>query len=319
MGTHFLGSVVRTNLVLFAVAILASPALAQRARITGTIWDNDGVPIPGATVSLTNPERGQTMPDQLSDELGKYSMLGMQTGTWTLNVQKDGYHPTAGQVRVRLTNPPYDVTLERIPNQLELQLGREALEGLDSEAVQAEITEANAYLTGQQWDQAVTVYRSILEKLPMMHDMRMRLGGALRQLEQYDEAIASFEQVLAEDPRQKSQAEAEIGRTRMLMGDFEAAGDALADIAGSTSASREDLYNLGELEFARGDIDAAAVWYEKATGIDPNWGKPLFKLALVALNKGDIEAAKQLFTQVVERDPNSPEGAQAKATLDALP
>ena len=102
-------------------------------------------------------------------------------------------------------------------------------------------------------------------------------------------------------------------------GDFDAAGSALASAANRTNMTREDLYNLGELEFAKGNMDAAADWYEKAAAIDPTWGKPLFKLGLVALNQGDIEAAKGRFSQVVETDPNSEEGAQARATLDALP
>ena len=66
-------------------------------------------------------------------------------------------------------------------------------------------------------------------------------------------------------------------------------------------------------------MDAAAEWYEKAAAADPNWMKPIFKLALVALNKGDMETAKTFFAQVVEKDPSSEEGAQAQATLNALP
>ena len=38
-----------------------------------------------------------------------------------------------------------------------------------------------------------------------------------------------------------------------------------------------------------------------------------------ALNEGDMAAAKAFFSQVVEKDPSSEEGAQARATLDALP
>ena len=103
------------------------------------------------------------------------------------------------------------------------------------------------------------------------------------------------------------------------MGDFEAAGAELAAAASGLDASKEDLYNLGELEFAKGAVDTAAEWYEKAAMVDPNWEKPVFKLALVALNKGDMDTAKAHFQKVVELAPNSEEGAQASATLAALP
>ena len=102
------------------------------------------------------------------------------------------------------------------------------------------------------------------------------------------------------------------------MGDLDAASELEATASG-LDASKEDLYNLGELEFAKGAVDTAAGWYEKASMVDPNWAKPVFKLALVALNKGDMETAKQHFQKGVDLDPNSEEGAQASATLAALP
>ena len=81
----------------------------------------------------------------------------------------------------------------------------------------------------------------------------------------------------------------------------------------------EDLYNLGEVAFQAGNVEAAAGWYEKSAAADPSWESPVFKLALVALNRGDIEAAKALFQKVVDLAPDSQEGAQAKATIAALP
>ena len=102
----------------------------------------------------------------------------------------------------------------------------------------------------------------------------------------------------------------------VLAGDLDAAQD-LAATGGS--ASPEDLYNLGEVAFGEGNVDAAADWYEKAVAADPDWEPPVFKLALVALNRGDIEGAKVLFQKVIDLAPNSPEGAQAEATLAALP
>ena len=93
----------------------------------------------------------------------------------------------------------------------------------------------------------------------------------------------------------------------------------LETAASSLTASREDLYNQGEVAFARGDLDEARDWYEKAIAVDGNWAPPLFKRALVALNDGDIAGAKEYFQRVVDIDPNSDEGAQAQATLSALP
>ena len=304
--------------IMLAAGVLASTALAQ-GRFRGTVMDDKGNPFEGATLILENPAASPPRLEQMTDDRGRFTMIGMASGDWTVTVEAEGYHPYSTTVTLRQgQNPPFSVALERIKHPLELTLGEAALEGLDPEALEAEFTAADEAMNNQQWEQSITTYRSVLSKLPMMTNLNMQIGGALRQLGQYEEAIAAFEAAAAGDSDLEADVEAEIARTRMAMGDFDAAGDALAAVAGSDGATREDLYNLGELAFAKGDMDAAAGWYEKAAAVDPNWGKPLFKLALVALNKRDIETAKQFFSQVIEKDPSSEEGAQARATLDAL-
>jgi tetratricopeptide (TPR) repeat protein len=306
--------------IMLAAGVLASTALAQVGMLRGTVMNDNGDTVEGATVILENSDASPPRREEQTDSRGRFVVLGLNSGEWTLTVEAEGFHPQLLTVRLRQgENAPANVTLERIRHPLVVALGEAALEGLDPEALEAEFTAAEEAMNNQQWEQAITRYRSVLSKLPMMTNLNIQIGGALRQLGQYEEAIAAFEAAAAGDPQLEPDVETEIARTRMAMGDFDAAGSALASAADSAGATREDLYNLGELEFANGNMDAAADWYQKAAAIDPTWGKPLFKLGLVALNQGDIEAAKGLFSQVVETDPNSEEGAQARATLDALP
>ena len=209
--------------------------------------------------------------------------------------------------------------MARVRHPLVVALGEAAFEGLDPDQVEQDLADADAAFNDSEWQASIDGYSRILGLLPVLNDLHIQVGTAHRELENYDEAIAAYERALLGDPILKTQIDTEIARTRMAMGDFEAASSALATAVTGVGASREDLYNLGELEFAKGEIDAASDWYEKAVAADPNWAKPLFKLALVSLNKGDIETAKKFFAQVVEKDPTSEEGAQAQATLGALP
>ena len=306
-------------IVILAAATLAPSALAQ-GRINGIVVDDKGDPLVGVMVAAEKPDSDPPRVEQTTDSRGRFSMLGLETGDWMFTVEAEGFHPNRSPARIgRYQAASLTFEMERIKHPLEIAFGEAALEGLDPEALGLEVRAADAAFENQQWDQAVTGYRSVLSKLPMMTVLHVQIGSALRQMAEYDEAIASYERALTGDPELKAQVETEIARTRMSMGDLEAAGAALAVAANRIDASRVDLYNLGELEFAKGDVDAAAAWYEKAAAVDPNWGKPLFKLALVALNKGDFETAKQFLAQVIEKDPNSEEGAQAQATLDALP
>ena len=320
MGTCSLRCLGLALPVFLAVVLLASPALAQTGRITGTVTDEDGNPVPGATVTAENPDASPPQLVEATDSSGRFSLIGLRSGEWTFIIEAEGFGRNPGPVRISSgNNRALTISMKRLRHSLEIALGEEALEGLDPEAIQAEIDAADAAFNSQQWAQAVTGFRSVLAQVPAMNSLHVQIGNALREMEEYEEAIASFERALAGDPGMEAQIATDIARTRMAMGDFEAAGAGLADAAAGDNASREDLYNLGELEFAKGDVDAAATWYERAAAAAPNWGKPLFKLALVALNQGDIETAKTFLSQVVEKDPNSDEGAQAQATLDALP
>ena len=306
-------------IVVLAAAVTAPAALAQGiTRITGMVVDENGDPVAGAMVSAQGQRDSRPL-EGTTDSDGRFAMLGSR-GQWTLIVSADGYDPTATEAQVRQDRPaPIRIVLQRVrQHSLVLRLGEEALEGLDPEEIEREVDAAQADYNAENWDGAIAGYNAVLEKLPRLSELLLYIGNAHRAKGENEEALAAFDRLLAADPTHPT-VDAEIARTKLVMGDFEAAAPELEAAASGLDAEREDLYNLGELEFAKGDVDAAAQWYEKAAMAAPNWGKPLFKLALVALNKGDIETAKQFFEKVVAADPNSEEAVQAKATLDALP
>ena len=128
-------------------------------------------------------------------------MLGLASGPWTVTVEAEGFGPNVTTVPIRFgSNPPIGFEMARILHPLELALGAAALEGLDPDAIQAEFEAADAAFNRAQWKQAVTAYRSVLTKLPMMNALHMNIGHALRQQRQFDEAIASFERAVAGNP-----------------------------------------------------------------------------------------------------------------------
>ncbi len=305
-------------LVTLVFGFAAASAVAQGGMLAGKVINSEtGDPIPNATVILENPEANPPRLEQQTDGSGGFTMLGLNSGQWTVTAEADGFQPNPGRIRIRQgRNPDIDIEMDRVLSQLELRYGAEALGGMDAEVLQGEIDAANAAYEGEQWADAITDFEAILAKFPVYTEAHVMIGNSYLEQEMNEEAIAAYEAAIEADPAMANVVNPQIARVRMAMGDFEGAGSLLADSEGAT---REDLYNLGEVEFAKGEIDAAKEFYEQANQVDPNWEKPLFKLALVALNKGDIPTAKGFFQQVVEKAPDSEEGVQARATLDALP
>lgn len=300
--------------LLLTVAVSSAAAQARSGRMTGRVVDDAGEALSNAAIlAETN---GRPPIEGATDDGGRFSLIGFTSGQWRVTVTLEGYEVPPQVVQVSQSGAASaNFTMARILSGFERLLGEEALDGLDATALEADLQAADDAFDAQDFDTAIAGYSELLSALPTLTYLHLSIGSAHRAKGDYEMALASFEQ-LSGDPDRGEQAKVEIARTRLAMGDL----DAAAGIAGAgADASREDLYNLGEVDFARGDVDAAAGWYEKATMVDPNWEKPWFKLALVALNKGDMETAKENFQKVVAIAPDSEDGVQAQATLSALP
>ncbi len=302
-------------LVLFlAIAVPSVLAQATRGRVVGRVLDGGGEPLGGVTIEASSPDRDALV--TVSENDGRFSMIGFSSGTWSVTAQIDGYQP--GQVVLPVSQQgaaTANFSLNRILSPFERLVDEEALEGLDAAALEADLTAADTAFDSQDYATAIGAYTQLLSVLPSLGYLHLNIGNAHRGSGDYEAALASYAH-LTGDPERGEQAKVEIARTRLAMGDFDAVGDIAT--AGA-NASREDLFNLGEVDFAKGEMDAATGWYEKAAALDPNWEKPWFKLALVSLNLGDFETAKQHFQKVIDIAPSSEDGTQAQATLSALP
>ena len=313
----------RTSLATLILALLAwqavaavPPALAQgQGRIFGSVLDEDtDEPIAGALVRVEHPSATRTF-EATTGEDGRFTVFGLISGTWTVSVSADGYNPNTDTAPVmQSVGQPVSVWLTRLFSPLEQVLGRETLAGRDVAALEQALATADTAFNEQRWDDALAAYEALRDDLPMFGRLHILIGNTRRARGDNEGALAAYEHLLATEP-DNGEARAEVARTRLAMGDL----DAAQDLAAAAGATREDLFNLGEVAFASGNLVLASELYEQAISVDPTWGKPLFKLALVALNQGDIEAAKERLRQVVEVDPDSPEAAQASATLGSLP
>ncbi len=313
-------------------ALTTADALAQGlAQLRGRVVDAEtGEPIADANVgaevaassrSVKQDARSNTLRETTTGDDGRFSMIGLMLGPNEVTITKEGYETVLLTHVVQGSFEPFEVAMDKVWTVLEQVLGsREALEGLDAAQLETDLASADAAFNEQDFVAAIAGYRTLLEVLPQASILYLPVGHAHRALGENEEALVAYQTLLDADPENED-AKAEIERTQLLMGDSNATARIGAPSGGGLglSSSKEDFYNLGELAFANGAVDRAQEWFEKATGVDPTWVKPWFKLALVALNKGDIELAKEHFRQVVELDPGSQEGAQAQATLAALP
>jgi tetratricopeptide (TPR) repeat protein len=298
-----------------ALVVSALPAVAQTGRVGGTIKDDKGQPIKGATVVAENPQASPSSFTATTDDKGRFSIIGLRSGTWKITASAPGFMPGGGSLPIRTIgapNPPVDIVLA--PGATG---PTGALAGVNTKELQAELQKAEEMLNQQQYDAAIAAYQAILTKTPALTMINMQVGRAYRLKKDYDSALGAYKKILESDPNNE-RAKIEIGMTNLEKGDLAAAETTLTEAAQSLSAGREVFYNLGEVKFAKGETDEALKWYQRAVDTDPTWGKPLFKIGLGRLQKADTKGTIEMMEKVIAVDPNSPEAAQAKGLIEQL-
>jgi tetratricopeptide (TPR) repeat protein len=250
--------------------------------------------------------------DAVTDNKGRFSMIGLQKGLWTFSAIAPGYAPASGRADIATLkpNPPIEFKLEKAAG------ATGALAGVNTKELQSELAAADAMVQAKQYDEAAAAYKAILAKVPALTALNVQIGNAYRLKKDYDSALAAYQEALKGDPASE-QAKIAIGVTNLEKGDLKAAEDILTPLA-SVSNSRDVLYSLGEVKFAQGQPDEAAKWYQKAADADAAWVKPVFKLGLVAAAKNDKANAITLMEKAIALDPNSSEAAQAKVFIEQL-
>jgi tetratricopeptide (TPR) repeat protein len=298
----------------FGVAILLSAtatiATAQMGtgRVTGSVKDTNGKPIPNAKVTATTAENEKPL-ETTTGKDGKWALLGFRSATYDFSFAADGYQPAAYKNAVKQMgrNPPMDVVLEP------LKMGQ----GSAGSGAGGKLDEANALFEQKQYKEAIAKYEELLTAEPTLYQINYNIGAAYREMKDYDNAVASFKKVLDQDAANTA-ALVGMGDTLVAQGKLD---DAVGYFEKAIDQTQDEVipFNVAEIYFNQGNAAKAIQYYQKAAERKPGWPEPHLKLGFAYLNTGDMAAARASFEKVVEIAPDSPQAAAAKQTLASLP
>lgn len=308
------GPIARGVLTAACVLVVAAAALAQSGRVGGTVKDENGQPIKGAVITAEFPDVATVgTATSITDDKGRFSMVGLRFGEWAFAVRAPGFVPQAANLNVRTggSNAPMTFVLKKA------FVAPSALGSLSPKDVQVALIAANELYGSQRWDDAIAAYRGLLSQAPSLTVIHLQIAAAYRNKKSYDAALAAYGELLKLDPNNE-RARLGIAMTNVDKGDLDAADKALETITQAPGAGRDAFMDLGDVKLARSQPDAAVKAYERATQIDHAWGKPQLALGRVAMNKGDAAGAAKYFQTVIEVDPMSPEATQAKSLLEQV-
>ena len=231
---------------VLAVCLSANAASAQQVgRLTGSVKDMGGRAIKGATITARNPAGSPAEFVVTSDQRGNWGMLGLTGGAWEVTAVAPGFERSTVPVRVSAlrTNPEVQFVL----------VGTRphgALEGIDTVALQNDLSDAEKMMAAGQYDEALTIYRALLAKVPSLTTLNLAIGRALGIKKDYPGALAAYAELLKADPPSQK-ARLETARIHEERGDRAAAIEALEKLIaqdGTTDEARDARALLARLK-----------------------------------------------------------------------
>lgn len=230
------------SLILAAVlvACAAIPAMAQTGRATGLVVDRNNRPIKGAVVTASNSQAARSRITSTTDDKGRFAMIGLRAGVWTIAAEAPGFVPMEGSFPIRsaTVGPPMRFVLER---------SLEPVPGALSRNIDEEIAEAQALRAEGRYDQAIAAYETLLDKHPKLTALNLVIAGTYRQkagnepdaaVRQtlLERAIASYGAMLRADA-ENDRARLELGATHLTAGNLALARTTFQEIVSSDPGS----------------------------------------------------------------------------------
>ena len=308
--------------LVFGALVLSSAGQEDmgKGRISGTVADENGVPVEGALI-VAQSLRSETKLESRSDGKGKFAIAGLGTGSWRITASKDGYGSSSLEMNIRQLagNPPIAFALKKISGVAAFASNKEALSALDH---------GNDLLNQENYDQAVQVFEEFMGKYPEIYQVHLNIGTCYLKKGDLDKAEAEFKLVLdktlethgdlKKDAEVSLRASTGLGEVSLLRGDFDGAQKHFAQALDISPQDEAAAYNVGELLFSNQKIDEAIRYLELAIQIKNDWPKPYLKLGYVYLNKGDFSKSLENFNAFIKLDPENPEVAQVKNMIETI-
>ncbi|MFA5907859.1 MAG: tetratricopeptide repeat protein [Vicinamibacterales bacterium] len=293
--------------VAVVLAFAAIPAIAQMELgvMTGTVTDEAGKPLDGATIRLRDLERGRETVFK-SDKNGRFYRRGLQAVDYEMVVELDGYQPVKDKVKL----------VAGTDRRLDFKLAKSAPAGAEEFA--AGIA---AFNKGDNAG-AAKAFEAALAKAPGLPEVRVNLGLAYLRQGRTADAVAQLEQAAALAAGTAS-VQFQLGAAYVEMQALDKAVIAFeAGLAKQPALTDPLAYEatvtLGAVYFAKGQNDKAAAQFEKALAVRPGAAAPTLGLAKVYASAGAVDKALALFDRLVAQHPGTPEAAQAASFIKEL-
>lgn len=279
-----------------------------RGRIQGSVVDESGAPIAGATLKAFNPERGGGTTIK-SNKKGEWVLGGIAPGAWNIDIEAEGY----ATKKVVATLPGEEARLAPFVIPLE----KAAPQGPSPETAAAAAAADEAYKAGR-YAEARAEYEKLLPQRPDLAALiEQQIGFTYLQEKQMAEAVSHLEKVLALEP-DNDRIRTIAAQAALEAGMIDKGRELLASLDPATIDNADVLFNMG-VNFLNGGQGADAIgWFGRAIAVDPAYVDAYYRRALAYLGQGQMAEAKADFQKVLELQAEGPMADMSRKALEQL-
>src|SRR5688572_4743062 len=302
---------------LFVATLFAIPAFAQTGAIAGKVFDADGKPMTGATISIDRKANGQHFEVKV-DARGQYLHSGLPSDQYKVTVMRDG-KPLTFLDNVRVSTgataaADFDFKALQATAGSDEDRAKLAEERAKQEAVRAAFDQGRTALTAKNFAEAARLFQEAADKDQTQHVIYANLADALSGARKYDDAAIAYRKAI----ELKADEAAYYNNLGIVLGNagkIEEASQALQKAAEmNPPGAAQSYFNLGAVLTNRGRTKDAADAFKKAIEYDPMMAAAYYQLGISYMGTpttmGDAVAALEKFIAMAPTDPNV-EGAKA--------
>jgi tetratricopeptide (TPR) repeat protein len=311
------GEAMTKRWIIIAIAfLLLIPAavfsqIRGQAKMLGVVLDEEsGQPVEGVTVKPYFRDTDTYFtPFPKTDKQGKWKVLFIRTGMWSIELDKVGYIPQKVSHRViyeeGMKVPEFEVRLKPIKGLV-----------VKSDVV-SELEKGDRLYSEKKFEEALAAFQSALQKSPDLYIIKMNIGNCYFGLQNYEKALENYLQVYEKQP-DRGDVLVAIANTYVNSGKQDQAIEWYKKVPLSGIQDINTAYNTGVVFLDSGDQADALKYFQKAVEIDPQFADGYYQLGLCHVALGSTAEAVEALKKSVELAPDSANAATAKAIIETL-
>ena len=296
---------IRTRIII-ALMLIAPLVLAGASGIIkGKVTDPDGKPIKDVRITLRDTARGKTYVFK-TDKNGAYFHMGIDPSEYVMKLEKAGYLTLEGKVYI-VPEPELVRNAVLAP----------AVEQPVKPEWEASNIEANRLYREGRYEDALKLYRDILDRNAGLPQIQFNAGNCLFHLERYDEAVTAFKEAVRLKPdffeayTNLANAFSKLRRFEEAVPFFEQALAAYPENPALLSSTALLLLNSGQ-------SDRAIENLEKAATLDADAKSHFYSLGIAYTQKGDLAKAIEAYEKYLALNTDANEAARVRTIIDQL-